>query len=180
MTPHRPKHKTSTDKTEAHVILLLLAAVLWTWLRAGESHGAPSCSSASSSSLTQTWLNILDQPGPVKNTQIWVVFLIQHIQASCKQTPGWFKFDNISNKNLLKQQHFKVIQTKEVDQCSISVPSALALILPAVTEAELSCYSHDQTTRKTQTDHIRRTAKKELLLHKEKKKSKRRPQSRQG
>lgn len=102
MTPHRPKNKMSTDKTKAHVIRLLPTAVLWAWLHAGESHGAPSCCSASFSSLTQTWLNILDQPGPVNNTQVWVVFLIQRIEASGKQTPGWFKFEDISNGNLLK------------------------------------------------------------------------------
>lgn len=63
-----------------------------------------------------------------------------------------------------------------MDQCSISVPSALAPIRAAVTEAELSypilCYPDDPTTRKTQTDHIRRTANKELQLHKGKKKVK--------
>lgn len=69
---------------------------------------------------------------------------------------------DLSNRNLLKTA-VSNIQTKEVDRCSISVPSAL--MLPAVTEAELSCYPDDPTTRKTQTDHIRHTANKELLLH---------------
>lgn len=105
MTPHRPKNKMSTDKTKAPVIRLLPTAVLWAWLH------APSCCSASSSSLTQTWSNILDQPGPVNNTQVWVVFLIQRIEASGKQTPGWFKFENISNRNLLKTAFSNILKS---------------------------------------------------------------------
>lgn len=55
---------------------------------------------------------------------LWITpkFLSQHIQASGKQTPGWFEF--ISNRNPswnMLLATFKVIQTKEVDECSISV-----------------------------------------------------------
>lgn len=68
---YRPKHKTSTNKTTAHVHVILLtpAAVLWVWPHAEENQKniiellhAPQLLLPW---LTQTWLSILDQPGSV-------------------------------------------------------------------------------------------------------------------
>lgn len=187
MTPHRPKNKMSTDKTKAHVIRLLPTAVLWAWLHAGESHGAPSCCSASSSFLTQTWLNILDQPGPVNNTQVWVVFLIQRIEAFGKQTPGWFKFENISNRNLLKTAVSKILksirQKKWISAAFLCPALSLGYVLlllksnsPTLSYAILMTQPqerHRQTTSDVQQI-------KNYSYTKEKKKSKKRPQSRWG
>lgn len=158
--PHRPKHKMSTDKTKEPVIFLLPAA-------------APYRSSFMLLSLT-FFLDskLAEYPGPARSCEEHSSLSGSSVNTSRlqanKQHKRWFKFESISDRNLLKTAVSHISKSFRGKQ-----RTRAASVCPC-SRSDASCcccwsrsrYPEDPATTKTQTDHIRHPANKELPLHK--------------
>lgn len=125
--------------------------------------------------------NMVEHPGPARfclaQSEWSDTFNTSRPQANKWQTDSSFRpFQTEPSKNFC-EQNVKVTPQKRRISAALLSP-VLALILPDVSEADPSCYSDDPTTRKT--DHIRLTANKEQLLHKEGKEIKERTTEQTG